>query len=279
MSHKRDIWVNHVQLRNIIIEKPNVKIFEVGFNTYHEFVESHIPGAMFLDTCYFEQPPLWKIVGLPEIYQTFKKFRITPSSTVILYGRQVAAAARVAHIMLYAGLSDIRLLDGDYAGYKQSNLPTESGGHNLKDVAMEGVVAFIANRSLVCDKSIAKSLLEERNASLVSVRSPKEVNGRCSGYSYIKQKGDIIGAKWGHAGTSAYLMEDYFGPDNYILPLEHIERLWESEGILKHHKVAFYCGTAWRASVAFLCAYSLGWKDICVYDGGWLDWIQEECSK
>jgi 3-mercaptopyruvate sulfurtransferase SseA len=29
---------------------------------------------------------------------------------------------------------------------------------------------------------------------------------------------------------------------------------------------------AWRASEAFLYARWLGWKDICIYDGGWLEW-------
>jgi len=34
----------------------------------------------------------------------------------------------------------------------------------------------------------------------------------------------------------------------------------------------FYCGTGWRASEAFLYACWLGWKNISIYDGGWLEW-------
>jgi thiosulfate/3-mercaptopyruvate sulfurtransferase len=42
------------------------------------------------------------------------KHGIRHDTTVILYGRDVYAAARVAQIMLYAGVKDVRLLDGGW---------------------------------------------------------------------------------------------------------------------------------------------------------------------
>jgi rhodanese-related sulfurtransferase len=34
----------------------------------------------------------------------------------------------------------------------------------------------------------------------------------------------------------------------------------------------FYCGTGWRASLAFFYAWLMGWEQIAVFDGGWFEW-------
>jgi thiosulfate/3-mercaptopyruvate sulfurtransferase len=34
----------------------------------------------------------------------------------------------------------------------------------------------------------------------------------------------------------------------------------------------FYCGTGWRASLAFFYAWLMNWQRIGVYDGGWCEW-------
>src|SRR5262245_33237817 len=43
-------------------------------------------------------------------------------------------------------------------------------------------------------------------------------------------------------------------------------------------RVAFYCGTGWRASEAFFYAYLMGWPTIAVYDGGWWAWVQDPAN-
>ena len=49
----------------------------------------------------------------------------------------------------------------------------------------------------------AKALLKQPDGALVSVRTWDEFVGNTSGYSYIKPKGDIPGARWGHGGVDA----------------------------------------------------------------------------
>ncbi len=46
---------------------------------------------------------------------------------MILYGRDVYAAARVAQILLYAGVKDVRLLDGGWKSWSDAGLPVERG--------------------------------------------------------------------------------------------------------------------------------------------------------
>jgi thiosulfate/3-mercaptopyruvate sulfurtransferase len=55
-------------------------------------------------------------------------------------------------------------------------------------------------------------------------------------------------------------------------PAADIARMWGSSGIHAGRQTVFYCGTGWRASLAFFYAWLMGWEHIAVYDGGWCEW-------
>ena len=107
---------------------------------------------------------------------------------------------------------------------------------------------------------------------LVSIRSWPEFIGETSGYHYIGSRGRIAGAVWGNCGTDAYHMQNYRNRDNTMLCYHEIESNWKEVGIVPEKRIAFYCGTGWRASEAFFYAYLLGWDRIAIYDGGWYEW-------
>ncbi len=71
-------------------------------------------GAGYIDTNEVESEPLWNKVSDAQLKAMLAKHGIRHDTTVILYGRDVYAAARVAQIMLYAGVKDVRLLDGGW---------------------------------------------------------------------------------------------------------------------------------------------------------------------
>jgi len=56
---------------------------------------------------------------------------------------------------------------------------------------------YPANPEYLVDMLEARRLLEQPDASLVSIRTWNEFIGETSGYSYIPAKGDIAGAIWG----------------------------------------------------------------------------------
>lgn len=104
---------------------------------------------------------------------------------------------------------------------------------------------------------------------------PPEFIGTTSGYSYIKPKGEIAGARWGHAGSDSTHMEDFHNPDGTMRSAEDIAAMWKQWDILPVQHVAFYCGTGWRASETFMYARAMGWKNVAVYDGGWYEWSSD----
>ena len=60
--------------------------------------------------------------------------------------------------------------------------------------------------------------------------------------------------------------------DGTMKPALDIAAFWAEQGVHPGLALAFYCGTGWRASLAFYYAWLMGWERISVYDGGWFEW-------
>ncbi|WP_069650698.1 sulfurtransferase [Caloranaerobacter ferrireducens] len=252
-------------------------IFEVSWGPPKDYKKGHIPGAIHLDTNLIEEEPLWNRVSDEKIKKVLEDYGVTYDTTVILYGADTMAAARAASIMMYAGVEDVRLLDGGFNAWVNAGYQVEKEVRMPQPVDDFGI-EVPAHPEYIIDIEEAKQILKDENALLVSIRSWDEYIGKTSGYSYIKPKGRIAGAVWGHAGSDPYHMQDYRNIDNTMRNYHEIAKNWEEWGITPDKKIAFFCGTGWRASEAFFYAYLMGWENISVYDGGWYEWSMDESN-
>ena len=253
------------------------RLFEVGFGAPE--MAGHIPDAGYLDLKLLEMAPLWNKVSDAALLEVLLSHGIGHDSCVILYAHNMLAAARAAHLMLYAGVKDVRLLDGGLTTWNACGLPLVHGAHRHYPVATDFGVPFPARPDYLIDTAQAMAYLRQPDAELVSIRSWTEFCGMTSGYSYIDAKGDIPGARWGRAGLDGDVnsMSAFQHADGTMKPQQEIAHFWQQAGIHPDRKTAFYCGTGWRASMAFFYAWLMGWENICVYDGGWYEWSTLAC--
>ncbi len=253
-----------------LLEAPGVLLFEVGCDQLAQFHAAHIPGARYLDTSALERPPYFNKVDDDALLALLLAHGIDHQTTVIVYGRSTVAAARAAHLMLYAGVADVRLLDGGFALWCAAGLPCVGGPARALEPARAFGVRFPLNSRFMHNTAQVRAC----PTALVSVRTWSEFSGRSSGYSYIPAHGDIPGARWGRAGREGDVnsMSEYQHPDGRMLPAAAIDAMWQASGIVRGVPAVFYCGTGWRASLAFFYAWVMGWANISVYDGGWLEW-------
>ena len=256
------------------------------FDNPADYDAGHIPGALSLDTNTLESPETWNHREPRELEQALLRLGIRHDTTVILYGRcsrpsydqphpgQRAgqlAAMRCALIMLYAGVEDVRVLNGGIhswlaAGYELST--HETAPAPAHDVGM----TIPGHSEYIVDLPEARQMIEAPDAELVSVTSWREFTGEFSGYHYIAKRGRIPGAVFGNCGSDAYHMENYRNLDHTTREYAEIARNWAAAGIVPGKHIAFYCGTGWRASEAFMNAWFMGWPRISIYDGGWYEW-------
>jgi thiosulfate/3-mercaptopyruvate sulfurtransferase len=104
-----------------------VRIVEVGWGDRDEFEQAHIPGARYVDTTEIERPPLWNRIADEELLRVLLAKGIRHDTTVIVYGRAPLPPARLAHLLIYAGVRDVRWLEGGFAAWQRAGLATESG--------------------------------------------------------------------------------------------------------------------------------------------------------
>ena len=273
-------WVKQVIEDKEPVYAPNddYKIVEVAWGPPTKYLVSHIPGALYLNTNNIEsEARQWNRVKPETLRATLKELGIRHDTTVVLYGRSNMAAGRAANILMYAGVEDVRLIDGGWQAWEQAGYPTEVLMNEASPV--EFGVSIPAHPEYLIDIPEAKQILADpEHSSLVSIRSWPEYTGETSGYSYIGHKGRIKGSRWGHAGSDAYHLEDFHNPDGTMVSADLITAFWHEWDIHKQQNVAFYCGTGWRASEVFFYAYVMGWRNISVFDGGWYEWSNDETN-
>ncbi len=264
-------------------------LFHVNFGVPEEYEERHLPGALYLDTNWLEDPADWNRRPPQEIEATLRRLGIARDTTVVLYGRDTEgnanekwpgrragqiAASRAALILRYAGVDDVRLLDGGYDRWARGGHPLETTLREPTPVATSGL-AIPERPELLVDIDEAKQILANDGAALVSVRTWREHIGEVSGYNYIGPAGRIAGDVWGNCGSDAYHMQHYRNVDNTMRSYPEIGANWADAAITADKWVAFYCGTGWRAAETWFYAYLMGWPRIAVYDGGWYEWSQD----
>jgi molybdopterin synthase sulfurtransferase len=288
-------WLRAALAGELVEAPPSgpLRLFHVNFGVPEEYAEDHLPGALYLDTNWLEDPADWNRRGPAELDAALRTLGITSGTTVVLYGRDTEgdanekwpgrragqiAATRAALILRYAGVDDVRLLDGGYDGWVRAGNPLETVAREPASVASFGV--DIPRRpELIVDLAEAKEILADRDgAALVSVRTWKEHIGRVSGYNYIAPAGRIAGDVWGNCGTDAYHMQHYRTVDNTMRAYPEIAENWASAGITAAKWIAFYCGTGWRASETWFYAWLMDWPRIAVYDGGWFEWSRDPAT-
>ncbi|WXR61370.1 rhodanese-like domain-containing protein [Peptostreptococcaceae bacterium AGR-M142] len=252
-------------------------ILECTYDGLKDYENGHVKNAMFLDTNYVEEGPNWNLKSDKELFDLLDKYSINEDTTVIVYGKPSMGAERVFVTLKYLGVKDVRVLNGGKdawvsAGYELDNTKdvkriTEGRKNNEK-------ISFTqpANKDLVINVDGAKNILSDENGKLVSVRTYDEYVGKTSGYSYFDRKGRIKDSVWCNSGTTSQDMDNFEDIDGTHRSLSEVDSYYKEIGLNKDNKIAFYCGTGWRASLTLVDAMMLGYENVSLFDDGWFVW-------
>lgn len=285
-------WVKQLITRGAApkFEGTRYVVCHAHYQNRGDYEKGHIPGAVDLDTNALESPDTWNRRSPAEVRETLQHLGITTDTTVVLYGRHSfpdnrdpfpgsaageLGAFRCAFIMLWAGVKDVRVLNGGVQSWEDEGLELTTEEGERRPVPDFGA-PIPASPELAVDLPQARAILASDDANLVCVRSWREYIGEVSGYNYIEKKGRIPGAVFAECGTDAYHMENYRNLDHTTREYGEIEASWRQAGITPDKHNAFYCGTGWRGSEAFFNAWLMGWPRVSVYDGGWYEWSADD---
>lgn len=236
------------------------------------YTSAHIPGAIHINTDDIESSEKWNFYDYETLSKNLASYGVTAETPLIVYGGD-AGAARVAFAAMYAGVENIKLMDGSITAWENAGYETETGV--VEPVAAEsfGLTEAPHPEEIISCEDVRAKLGTDENFKLISIRSPEEYRGETSGYSYIDYAGEPEGAVWGHAGKNAYDMSDYMNEDGSYVDYETVLGYMTEAGVTPENESAFYCGTGWRACIPYFILHDAGWKNIELYDGGWFEWL------
>lgn len=253
----------------------NYKVFEVSWGDVDKskpYNEGHIKGSYHFNTDWIEEGPVWNLRSAEEIKNNLLKQGINKDTTVVLYSDDASAALRVNWALKWAGVEDVRIMNGGINSWKEIGGEIEKIVNTPEEVKDFGV-EVPANPEYAIEKATeAYEKSKNGDLKLVSIRSWEEYLGNTSGYDYIEKAGEPKGAIFGFSGTSASNMDDYYDPDGTLRNPQEIYSLWETQGIKSDDKIALYCGTGWRNSIPWFMTQLTGRPNTYFYDGGWNDW-------
>lgn len=285
---QKTVYVSPAWVKSVIDgEQEGYENYVIGEVSYGDvdaspdYKDGHLPGALHIDVCEIEdatgsEEGAYNLLAAEEVEKYMLSHGITKDSKVILYGQDPAGVGRVAYGYIWAGVEDVKILDGGIAAWNDAGYDLEKDANEGKAAEDFGTTVPAHPEYWVSIEDAKDRLENDDNFKLVSIRSKEEWLGETSGYNYMDKAGEPEGAVWGKGAKTAFDVADLVDADGKIISFDELKDLWSDCDFTLDNHLSFYCGTGWRATVPFLMLYEEGYEDISVYDGGWYEWLMHD---
>lgn len=228
-----------------------------------EYLEGHLPGAVYVDLdtelAAHGRPedgrhPLPTVEALQA---SARRWGLHAGDTVVVYDDlKNLSAARAWWLLRYAGVADVRLLDGSLRAWTAAGLPLETG-----DVQPEpGDIDLTYGALPTIDIDGAAAFPED--GVLLDARAGERYRGEAEPVD--PRAGHIPGAR--NAPTTGNV-----GPDGRFLDPAALRARFAEVGVVDGVPVAAYCGSGVTAAHEAV-ALTLAGFTAALYPGSWSQW-------
>ena len=238
------------------------------------YLKGHIPGAIHSNSDVYENNfPRWFKLPDYELMDAVGSMGITADTTVVVYSNNPIFSARLWWLLKYAGVTDVRFLNGGYEAWVAAGYDGETEINEPVPVDYDGFVV----PSMAAETPYVETVYNTGNSILADVRTYPEYAGETSGYSYVLNKGRIPGAVYAFCAEPPH--PEYLNSDNTLRNYVQVRDMWKDLGIAStiddamfDKEVIFYCGSGYRSSLSYLFAYLMGYENVRNYSDGWEGW-------
>ena len=252
--------------------RPDVQILDgswfmpaEGRNGHAEYLEAHIPGAVFFDI----DANADRTVDLPHMLPTPEAFAgmagrlgLRRDATIVAYDSLgIRAAARVWWTLRVMGFSDVRVLDGGLKAWRAAGLPLEAGEVTPAPTTLDARY----DDELVRNVADVRAILDDHSAQMVDARGAARFRGEAPE--------PRAGLKSGHMpGARNVPFDTLLAADGTMKPAAEVAALFESASVDLDKPIVTTCGSGVTASVLALGLARIGQERTPVYDGSWSEW-------
>ncbi|GLK69583.1 3-mercaptopyruvate sulfurtransferase [Hansschlegelia plantiphila] len=230
-----------------------------------EFLERHIPGAVFFDINVVADVSsgLPHMLPSPDAFsEAVGKLGVADRATIVAYdGAGLFSAARVWWTFRTMGATKVFVLDGGLPKWLAEGRPVESGPSNRAPQSFHATFDAHAVKSA---DDVAQAL-GAGSAQIVDARPAARFRGEAPE--------PRPGLASGHIPGSLNLpFQQIVGADGRLAEEAELRRAFEAAGIDVSRPIVTSCGSGVSASIVALALESLGAKADGVYDGSWAEW-------
>ncbi|MDX2137433.1 MAG: sulfurtransferase [Chloroflexota bacterium] len=235
------------------------------YNHHADYLEAHIPGAVFIDWVHeITDPadPRHAQIAPPERYAAvMRRNGVSDDTFVVAYDDAGGMfAARLWWSLLYYGHEHAAVLIDGWQRWVAQGLPTDSTIPNYP----EG--SFQARPQPHLRLTAEDVLAGVGHLNLLDVRTPDEFAGSASRTS-----------RKGHIPTALNLPRaELLDAQGVMLAPDLLRAKFEAAGVHDDgSNTVTYCNGGVSASFALLAMRAAGYKGGAVYDGSWKDWSSD----
>ena len=234
-----------------------------------EYLEEHIPGALFFDIDYFSDEKSDLPHMLPSTVKfasRMKKMGIGDGARIVVYDTSgIFSAARVWWTFRAMGHRDVAVLNGGLRKWKAEGRPLEDG---MAPRRTERHYTPLQNAEIIRDVDDMKALIKKPGAQIVDARPAGRFEGR--------DPEPRPGLRSGHIpGSKSVPSQSLLRLDGTLKSPAELEALFKAVGIDPKKPVVTTCGSGVTASMLTLALAVIGQTNAAVYDGSWAEWGKE----
>ena len=260
-------WLaERLQAPDIVVVDASWHLPTAGRDPHAEYLEAHIPGAVFFDIDDIAEHAsgLPHMLPSPEAFASrMRRMGIGDGKRVVVYDSVgLFSAPRVWWTFLVMGHRDVVVLDGGLPKWRAEGRPVESGAPTRPQERH-----FTARRhaGMVADLDDIRRAVVSGEAEIVDARSEARFEGRAPEPRPGLRAGHIPGSRnlpWGDLVTA----------DGRLKPREELERAFAQARVDLSRPVITTCGSGVSAAILSLALAELGHRRTALYDGSWAEW-------
>jgi len=254
------------------LQTPDLHILELG-RTQDEFLEEHVPGAVFVDwrkdISDPAKPDRYNLPPQGLFEELMSNLGITPESTVVIYDTlDSRASVRLFWIMKYYMHADVKILDGGFSLWKEAGFPTIS---EVLAVTPSTYSVSSINLNLIVDFDYVHDNLSSDTVMLVDGRPFDQYTGDSAGKVFHTGAEHQRG---GHIyGAQSAPWADNLRADGTFKSAEELAPLYEKHEVFNQGVVVTYCNEGLHAAMPwFVLQELLGYDDVRLYDDSMAEW-------
>jgi thiosulfate/3-mercaptopyruvate sulfurtransferase len=256
----------HLEAPDLVILDGSMHLPTTKRNARSEFIEAHIPGALYFDIDEIADTtsPYPHMLPSPTKFASrVKSMGIGDGMHIIAYDSEgLYSAARVWWMFRTMGHTEVRVLNGGLKKWRAEGRPLEDGPGRRRTPRH---FTPVFNGGLVRDAMEVKALIDNPAAQIVDARAAARFEG-----SVAEPR---AGLRSGHIPSARNVpFTTLLNPDGTLKSEAELRGIFAAAKVDPSRPVVASCGSGVTAGVIALALAVLGRPDAAVYDGSWSEW-------